>query len=121
MPTPLWLAPISPISAVAAVLTSLFRVVPETPDGSALSCADVPSSPVGFDCSSFFVDFGGSRFAVVDRAGLGERAAKCLLEDLDGALPHVKDLLVDGERERRVGVTHEVHRSARGHVAHGEH
>jgi hypothetical protein len=68
------------------------------------SSADVP--PIGVDRSSFFVDFGGSPFAVVDRASLGQRAPKCLLEDLDGALAHVEDLLVDGERERRFGVTH---------------
>jgi hypothetical protein len=69
----------------------------------------VPTSPPGsgFDCSSSFVDSSGSRFAVVDPASLGERAAKCLLEDLDGALGHVEDLLVDGERKRRVGRSRE--------------
>ena len=58
--------------------------------------------------------------AVVDRTGLGQRASEGLLEQPDRPPAHVEHLLVDGERERRVGVPREVHRPPRRHIADGE-
>src|SRR5918999_3425179 len=65
----------------------------------------------GFFHARFQIRSGNPRrtaLAAEDRAGLGERAPQHLLEDLDRALSHVEDLLVDGERELRVGMAEQV-------------
>ena len=48
--------------------------------------------------------------------GLGDGAADGLFERLDALLSHVDDLLIDAHRERRVGVSEQVHRAPRRQV-----
>src|SRR5215207_2684134 len=48
-----------------------------------------------------------------DVAGFGERAPQKALQDVDRAGPHVQHLLVDAERQLRVGVAEQVHGAPR--------